>query len=32
MIGSGNNRYQLLDVEDLCEAIYLACHADRRRP
>jgi nucleoside-diphosphate-sugar epimerase len=22
MIGSGNNRYQLLDVEDLCEAIY----------
>lgn len=24
MIGSGNNRYQLLDVEDLCQAIYLA--------
>lgn len=24
MIGSGNNRYQLLDVEDLCEAIW-AC-------
>lgn len=23
MIGEGNNRYQLLDVEDLCEAIYL---------
>ena len=23
MIGSGNNRYQLLDVCDLCEAIYL---------
>ena len=23
MVGSGNNRYQLLDVEDLCEAIYL---------
>ncbi len=23
MIGSGRNRYQLLDVEDLCEAIYL---------
>ncbi|TCJ18289.1 NAD-dependent epimerase/dehydratase family protein [Rubrobacter taiwanensis] len=22
MIGSGNNRYQLLDVEDLCEAIH----------
>jgi nucleoside-diphosphate-sugar epimerase len=24
MIGKGNNRYQLLDVEDLCEAIVLA--------
>ena len=23
MVGSGNNCYQLLDVEDLCEAIYL---------
>jgi nucleoside-diphosphate-sugar epimerase len=23
MIGSGRNRYQFLDVEDLCEAIYL---------
>lgn len=23
MIGSGNNRYQLLDVEDLCDAIWL---------
>ena len=23
MLGSGQNRYQLLDVEDLCEAIYL---------
>lgn len=23
MIGSGNNRYQLLDVADLCEAIWL---------
>lgn len=22
LIGNGNNRYQLLDVEDLCEAIY----------
>jgi nucleoside-diphosphate-sugar epimerase len=29
MIGSGNNRYQLLDVEDLCEAIYLCCTLDR---
>ena len=25
MIGSGKNRYQLLDVEDLCEAIWLCC-------
>lgn len=24
MIGSGNNRYQLMDVEDICEGIYLA--------
>lgn len=23
IIGKGNNRYQLLDVEDLCQAIYL---------
>ncbi len=23
IVGSGKNRYQLLDVEDLCEAIYL---------
>jgi nucleoside-diphosphate-sugar epimerase len=23
MIGNGHNRYQLLDVEDLCDAIYL---------
>ena len=23
MIGKGNNKYQLLDVEDLCESIYL---------
>jgi nucleoside-diphosphate-sugar epimerase len=28
MIGSGNNRYQLLDVEDLCQAIYLAATVD----
>jgi nucleoside-diphosphate-sugar epimerase len=28
MIGSGNNRYQLLDVEDLCEAIYSAATLD----
>jgi nucleoside-diphosphate-sugar epimerase len=31
MIGSGNNRYQLLDVEDLCDAIYLAATGDRAR-
>lgn len=24
MIGDGSNRYQLLDVDDLCDAIYLA--------
>ncbi len=24
MIGSGNNRYQLMDVEDFCDGIYLA--------
>lgn len=29
MIGSGANRYQLLDVEDLCEAIYLCATLDR---
>lgn len=28
MIGSGNNRYQLLDVEDLCEAIHLCLTLD----
>ncbi len=25
VIGTGNNFYQLLDVEDLCEAIWLTC-------
>ena len=29
MIGSGKNRYQLLDVEDLCGAIYLAATLPR---
>ncbi len=29
MIGSGGNRYQLLDVEDLCAAIHLCCTLDR---
>lgn len=28
MIGSGNNRYQLLDVYDLCAAIYLCATQD----
>jgi nucleoside-diphosphate-sugar epimerase len=27
--GTGRNRYQLLDVEDLCQAIYLAATVDR---
>jgi len=30
MIGSGNNRYQLLDVEDLCDAIYLCSTKDKK--
>lgn len=30
MIGSGNNRYQLLDVEDLCDAIYLCATLDEK--
>lgn len=29
MIGNGKNRYQLLDVEDLCEAIYLTMTLDK---
>ncbi len=29
VLGSGGNRYQLLDVEDLCAAIYLAATLDR---
>jgi len=29
--GSGNNLYQLLDVEDLCEAIHLTMTLDRDR-
>ncbi len=28
MLGQGNNRYQLLDVEDLCAAIYLVATGD----
>ena len=30
MIGSGKNRYQLLDVEDLCDAIYLCMVKDKK--
>ena len=30
MIGSGRNRYQLLDVADLCEAIHLAVTLDEQ--
>jgi len=29
MIGNGKNRYQLLDVEDLCEAIYKCLTLDK---
>jgi nucleoside-diphosphate-sugar epimerase len=28
VLGSGNNKYQLLDVEDLCAAIYIAISID----
>jgi nucleoside-diphosphate-sugar epimerase len=31
VLGSGNNRYQLLDVEDLCDAIYLTCTLPREQ-
>jgi nucleoside-diphosphate-sugar epimerase len=31
VLGSGNNRYQLLDVEDLCAAIYLTATLERER-
>jgi nucleoside-diphosphate-sugar epimerase len=31
VLGSGANRYQLLDVEDLCQAIVLCAEADRER-
>ena len=30
MIGNGNNRYQLLDVEDLCAATWLCLTLDKR--
>jgi len=31
MIGSGNNRYQFLDVEDLCQAINTCMTADKEK-
>lgn len=31
VLGSGDNRYQLLDVEDLCEAIHLCATLDPAR-
>jgi len=31
MIGYGHNRYQLLDVEDLCEAIWLCLTLDKQK-
>ncbi len=31
MIGSGKNRYQLLDVEDLCEAVWLSLTLDQEK-
>jgi nucleoside-diphosphate-sugar epimerase len=30
MIGNGKNRYQLLDVEDLCQAVYLTATLDEK--
>lgn len=30
MIGNGKNRYQFLDVEDLCESIYLCATLDEK--
>ncbi len=30
LLGAGDNRYQLLDVEDLCQAIHLCATGDRR--
>ena len=31
MIGSGNNRYQLLDVADLCDSIWLCLTLDEKK-
>ena len=31
VLGNGSNRYQLLDVEDLCQAIYLCAQGEEQR-
>ncbi|MDR3611638.1 MAG: NAD-dependent epimerase/dehydratase family protein [Ignavibacteriaceae bacterium] len=31
MIGNGKNKYQLLDVEDLCDSIYLCATLDEKK-
>lgn len=31
VLGDGTNRYQLLDVEDLCDAIYLCATVDKEK-
>ncbi len=31
ILGSGNNRYQFLDVEDLCEAIFLTATLEEKK-
>ena len=31
MIGNGHNRYQLLDVEDLCDAVFNCCTLEKER-
>ena len=31
MIGSGNNRYQFLDVDDLCDAIFLCMNLEKEK-
>jgi nucleoside-diphosphate-sugar epimerase len=31
VLGNGNNRYQLLDVEDLCDAVYLTATLDKAK-
>ncbi|RJQ15802.1 NAD-dependent epimerase/dehydratase family protein [Candidatus Woesearchaeota archaeon] len=31
IVGNGKNKYQLLDVEDLCDAIYLCATKDKKK-